>query len=422
MTGRAIRREEPMKLLSSQCLIFLMAILPSAFTVADDWSQWRGPSRDGISQETSLLESWPEGGPDLAWKAEGLGGGFSSVAIAADRIYTLGDLDDGSYVIALQEVDGTPVWNTRIGAAGGHRKYPGPRSTPTLLGDRLFALNQHGDLVCLDAKRGKKIWSVNLVDDFDGKMMSGWKYSESPLVDGDRVVCTPGGRKGTLLAIDRATGKQLWRTSDWTDPAGYSSVVIATIHGKRQYVQLTGNSVAGIEPKTGRVLWRADRAGKTAVVATPVVAGDIVFTTSAYGVGCNAFRLTTSRGEWQAKEIYANKNISNHHGGVILIDGHVFGSSGGTFRCLDLGTGDLAFAGRSAGKGATVYADGHLYLRSEDGPVALIEATSEGLREKSRFDQPDRSNKRAWPHPVVVNGKLYLRDQDLLLCYDISRQ
>ena len=184
---------------------------------------------------------------------------------------------------------------------------------------------------------------------------------------------------------------------------------------------LLGRSVAGIDPESGTILWRADRAGKTAVVATPVISDDYVFVTSAYGVGCNGFRITRDGTQWSTEELYANTNISNHHGGVVLVDGYVFGSSGGSFRCLDLQSGELEYQGRSVGKGATVYADGHLYLRGESGRVALIEATPSGLREKSRFDQPHRSERSAWAHPVVVNGKLYLRDQDVLLCYDVSK-
>ena len=387
----------------------------------EDWAQWRGANRDAKSNETGLLEIWPEDGPPLAWKATGLGGGYSSVAIANGRIFTMGDLDDGSYVIVLDETDGSPIWKTRIGEAGGHKRYPGPRGTPTIDNDDVFVLNQYADVVCLDAKSGTTKWSVNLVDEYGGKMMSGWKYSESPLVDGDRVICTPGGTDGTLLALNRKTGEKLWQTKGWTDPAGYSSVIIATIDGTRQYVQLTGKSVAGIDPNSGTVLWQADREGKTAVISTPIVQENTVFVTSGYGIGCNAFRVTKDGTNWQAEQLYANKEIMNHHGGVVFLDGHIYGSSGGTFRCLNLDSGELAYAGRSAGKGATVYADGHLYLRSEAGPVALIKATPTELVETGRFDQPDRSEEKAWPHPVIANGKLYLRDQDILLCYDVKK-
>ncbi|MFP6883737.1 MAG: PQQ-binding-like beta-propeller repeat protein, partial [Roseibacillus sp.] len=224
---------------------------------AHDWPQWRGPDRDGRSQETNLLREWPAEGPPLAWKVRTAGGGFSSISIANGTIYTLGDLADGCHLIALKETDGSPVWKTKVGESGGHRGYPGPRSTPTVNGGQIFALDQHSNLVCLDAGNGDKVWSINLQDDFGGKMMSGWRWSESPLVDEESVICTPGGGKGTVLALNRKTGRKLWQTSEWTDAAGYSSVIIATINDVRQYVQLTGKSVAGIDPKSGKVLWRA---------------------------------------------------------------------------------------------------------------------------------------------------------------------
>lgn len=415
--------QSPATLLSMNYLRLplLLAFLTLPFSaLADDWSQWRGLNRDGKSAETGLLKEWPEAGPPLAWRVDGLGGGYSSLAVANGMIFTLGDREEGTFVLALKEADGSVVWKTRIGDAGGHKGYPGPRSTPTVDSGQVFALNQYSDLVCLDAGSGKEIWSVNLENDFGGKMMSGWKYSESPLVDGEQVVVTPGGKEGTVLALNRKTGKKLWQSEDWTDPSGYSSVVIATIHGTRQYVQLTGKSVAGLVPESGKVLWRADRPGKTAVITTPLIQDDVVFVTSAYGVGCNGFRISKNGSEWKTEELYANKNSANHHGGVVLLDGNVFGSSGGTFNSVDIESGDLNFKGRSAGKGATIYADGHFYLRGEDGAVALIEATSSELKEKSQFRQPDRSSSKAWAHPVVVDGKLYLRDQGILLVYDVK--
>lgn len=396
-----------------------LVLLISQAVYGDDWAQWRGPNRDAQSRETGLLKQWPDAGPPLSWKAKGLGGGYSSVSVANGRLFTLGDFDDGNFVVAMSDSDGSPIWKTRIADAGGHKKYKGPRSSPTVDGGQVFALNQHSDLVCLEEKTGDLIWSVNLANQFGGKMMSGWKYSESPLVDGHQVICTPGGKEGTLLALDRKTGKKIWQTSDWNDTAGYSSVIIATIGDKRQYVQLTGESVAGVDPDSGDLLWRADRKGKTAVVSTPVVDDNIVFVTSGYGIGCNAFAIEHADGEWSTRELYANKEIANHHGGVVLVDGHVYGSSGGVFRCVNLKSGEVGFKGRSVGKGATVYADGHLYLRSESGGVALIEANPKVLHEKSRFDQPYRSDEKAWPHPVIAGGKLYLRDQDILLCYDL---
>ncbi|NCG28829.1 MAG: PQQ-binding-like beta-propeller repeat protein [Verrucomicrobiales bacterium] len=402
--------------------IFISLIIFNLFTSntkAEDWPQWRGSNRDGICKEQDLLKEWPKAGPMLTWKAKGLGIGFSSIAIMQGKLYTLGDLKDGSYAIALNEKNGKIIWKTRIGKDGGHRGYPGTRSTPTVDEGQIFALNQHSDIVCLDSTSGKLIWKKNLVTDFGGKMMSGWKYSESPLVDSDKVICTPGGKEGTLLALNRKTGDKIWQTKDWTDAAAYSSIIIATIHGTRQYIQLTGNSVAGVEPETGKILWRANRKGQTAVITTPVVAKDIVFVTSGYGVGCNGFKISKNGSKWSSEEIYANKTIANHHGGVVLINGYVYGSTGGTFRCLELETGNEIFKERSAGKGSTLFAGGRFILRSEKGPVALIKATPKGMTEISKFEQPNRSEYKAWPHPVVANGNLYLRDQDILLCYKI---
>ena len=301
-------------------------------THGHDWAQWRGPNRDAKSKETGLLENWPEEGPPLAWKATGIGGGYSSIAIANGRIFTMGDLDDGSYVLVLNESDGALIWKTRIGEAGGHRRYPGPRGTPTIDGGQIFVLNQHADLVCLDAETGTTKWSVNLIDQYGGKMMSGWKYSESPLVDGDRVICTPGGPNGTLLALDRKSGETLWQTKGWTDPAGYSSVITATLAGTRQYIQLTGKSVAGSDPDSGTVLGRADRDVNSSVISRAIFQENILFVTSGFGIGCNAFRVTKNNANWQAEQLYANKEITNHHGGVVLLDGQIYGSNGGPFR------------------------------------------------------------------------------------------
>jgi len=402
-------------------LILFFTMTLTAF--AADWPQWRGPERDNTCQETGLLEEWPEGGPPLAWQAEGLGGGFSTVSVSNGMIYTLGDFEgDGCYAVAIKEDGGAPVWKTKIAKTSNYGGYPGPRCTPTVDGGQVFVLSPHGDVHCLDAKDGEMKWSVNLKDDFKGRVMSGWGYSESLLVDGNRVVCTPGGKDGGMLALDRNNGRQIWRSADWRDAGGYSSIIIATIEGTRQYVQLAASSVVGVDPESGKVLWQAERKGKTAVIPTPVVSGNIVFVTSGYGVGCNGFRITKDGSTWNTEQLYANTNIANHHGGVVLLNGHVYGTTGGSFRCLDINTGELTFEGRSVGKGATLYADGHFILRSEKGPVGLIKATPDELIEVSRFDQPDRSNRQAWPHPVIANGKLYLRDQGLLLCYDVKKK
>ena len=343
-------------------------------------------------------------------------------SVADGRVITMGDGPDGARVLAF-DLSGKPLWQSEtIGKPGGN--YPGTRCTPTIADGRVYALGQFGDFVCLDAMTGKVLWSKSLQKDFGGNY-AGWNYTESPLVDGKKVVLTPGGKRGTMAALDRQTGDLLWQSKDWTDSAAYSSIVPWEFAGRRQYVQFTESSVAAIDAENGSLLWRAPRRGATATIPTPVLSGDLVFVTSGYGVGCNLFKLKKDTGGIATEEVYANKNMVNHHGGVILLGKHLFGHSDqGGWTCLDLATGEVAWKNNGVGKGAIAYADGHFYCRSEGGKgtVALIEATPTGYKEKGRFDQPDRSGKNSWAHPVIAGGKLYLRDMDVLLCYDVKQK
>src|SRR5262245_1787756 len=408
--------------LFSELFCILFAAILYSFAAPGDWTQWRGPNRDGLSTETGLLKEWPANGPPLVWKAKGLGRGFSTVSIAGDRIFTMGDGPDSSFVHAIKLADGKLLWSTPVGRPGGD--HPGTRCTPTVDGDLVFALGQFGDLVCVETATGKEHWRKNLRKDFGGQMMSGWGYSESPLVDGDKIVCTPGGSQGTVIAFNKRTGEVIWRTKDFTDSAAYSSLIIAEIDGVRQYIQLTGASVVGIAPADGRVLWRAPRAGRTAVAATPVYHDGCVFVTSDYGVGCNMFKITRTSGEFKAEQVYANTQMKNHHGGVIRVGDYVYGSDGrGSLKCMELKTGKVVWENMSVGKGSLGCADGHLYLRSGNGQgtVALVEAKATAYKEKGRLNPPDRSSDNSWAQPVITGGKLYLRDHDVLLCYDVRK-
>ena len=400
----------------------IICLLVTTFALkilAIDWPQWRGPNRDGVNTENDLLDQWPEGGPKLAWKSEGVGGGYSSVVTSKGVIYTLGDLEDACYLIAL-DTNGKHLWKAKVGEPGGHRGYPGPRSTPTVDNGNVYVLGQQGDLVCFDIATKKETWRRNLARDFGGRMMSGWRWSESPLVDGKQIVVTPGGDDGAVIALNKENGTQVWRTKDFTDRAGYSSIIIREIGKKRQYLQLTGNSVVGIDTTDGSLLWKAPRAGRTAVVTTPIFHEDTLFVTSSYGVGCNGFRVTAAGEKFEAKQLYAHKTISNHHGGCIRVGSYVYGSSGNTLACIDLKTGKTQWSERSAGKGAILVADGKIILRTERGPVSLVKLNPDEYEEISRFNQPDRTRRRAWSHPVVSNGILYLKDQDTLFAYDIK--
>ncbi len=403
-------------------LAWVLAVgwLGQGISCAADWPQWRGVKRDGHSAETGLLKKWPAGGPKLGKKIEGLGGGYSGVAVVGGKIYTMGDIDGACRVLALGG-DGRKAWATEVGEAGGHQKYPGPRATPTIDGDRLYTLTQFGDLVCLETGTGKLVWRKNLETDFQGAMMSGWRYSESVLVDGDKVVCTPGGAEGAVVALKKSDGSEIWRCKDFTDPAGYSSIVIMELGNVRQYAQLTGESLAGIEAATGKLLWRADRAGKTAVITTPVFKDNLIFVTSSYNIGCNLFKVSSAGGRFSAEEVYASKDMMNHHGGVVLVGNHVYGTGNNELVCMEMATGKVAWKDASVGKGSIACADGMLIVRGERGPVALVRANPSRYEELGRFDQPDRSAEKAWPHPVIADGKLYLRDQDVLLIYDLKR-
>lgn len=428
-------------------------VFASLTALAADWPQFRGPNRDGVSRETGLLKAWPDGGPKLAWKVNGLGAGFSGVSTSSGRLFTMGEDEASSYVYALEESTGKVLWKTKIGAIGGGQGYPGPRCTPTVDGNLVVALGQFGDLVAMEASSGKQLWRVNLQKDLGGAMMSGWGYSESPLIDANKVVCTPGGAQGTVVALDRQTGKVLWRTKEWTDKAAYSSIVVAEIHGVRQYVQLTGDTggsrggkkgsdkksgetkkteeatpghVAGIDPATGKILWKAARTGQVAVIPNPIVSGDLVYVTSGYRNGCNLFRVEKSGAGFSATQVYANKDITNHHGGVVLSGGNVFGfsdNSGWLWQDLKSGKIVQTWPQKEFGKGAVTMADGMFYLRLEKDPgtIVLLDPSTDGVKVAGRFNQPDRSKKNSWPHPVVSNGRLYIRDQDVLLAYNVKQ-
>jgi outer membrane protein assembly factor BamB len=387
-----------------------------------DWPQFHGPNRDNVSRETGLLQQWPKAGPPLAWKAEGIGHGFSSVAVASGKVFTAGDGEDSSYVFALNESDGKPIWKSKLGRTGGN--YAGTRATPTIDGDLVYVLGQFGDLACYQAAEGKEVWRTNLNTKLGGHMMSGWGNSESIIIEGQHVLCTPGGKQGTLAALDKKTGEAVWRSKELTDNAAYMAPVIAEIGGVRQAVVLTDQSVAGIAVADGKVLWRQDRPGQTAVIPTPVVKDNYVYVTSGYGVGCDLFKIIANGSSFKVETVYAHNNVmENHHGGVILVNGFIYGHSDhGGWTCQEFMTGKPKWQdNKILGKGTLSYADGRFYLRAEQrGTLMLLEADPEHHVQRGRFEQPDRTNDAAWPHLVIANGKLYVRDQDLLLAYDVK--
>jgi outer membrane protein assembly factor BamB len=390
---------------------------------AADWPQWRGPDRTDISKETGLLKSWPDGGPKRVWLFENAGHGYSGPAIANGKFFTLGTRDGSEILLVLDANTGKELWTAKIGKVLSNRWGDGPRGTPTVDGDRVYALSGPGDLVCANVADGKIVWQVN-VTDLGGKV-PGWGYCESVLVDGNQVVCTPGGSQGALVALDKMTGKLIWQSKEFTDGAHYSSIMPAEINGTRQYVQLVEKNFVGIAAKDGKLLWISDfPKGRTAVIPTPIIKGNNVYVTAAYGAGC---KMVTIGANNEVTTVYENTVMKNHHGGVILIGDHLYGHSDGyAWVCQNFITGEEVWGHRDFRKGAIAYADGKLYCLEEgNGTLVLAEASPAGWKEHSRFTLDPQSKIRSssgriWTHPVIANGKLYLRDQDLIYCYDIK--
>jgi outer membrane protein assembly factor BamB len=391
---------------------------------AADWPQWRGPDRTGISKETGLLKEWPKEGPPLAWKTTDLGGGYSTPSVAEGRIFGMSYRGKDEVVWALEEKTGKEIWATKIATAVQLDRGEGSRCTPTVDGKKLYALGTNGDLVCLDVEKGEKLWAKNLPKDFGGGR-PGWGYSESVLIDGDKLVCTPGG-KNTIVALDKTTGETIWKGAvPKADGAHYSSVIAAEIAGQRQYIQFVRGGVVSVGASDGAFLWRYDApANGTANCSTPIFHDGHVFAASDYGVGGGLVKVTKGDDKFDAAQVYFDKSMKNHHGGLVLVDGFLYGEGGGQLRCVDFKTDKLGWEERRTGKGSVTYADGHLYFRNEGGKgtIILLEANPTEYVEKGRFDQPERSKNNAWPHPVVANGKLYIRDQGVLLCYDIKKK
>jgi outer membrane protein assembly factor BamB len=390
-----------------------------------DWPGWRGPDRTGVSTETGLLKEWPRDGPKLLWKATELGGGYSTPSVAGGRVFLMGSQGDEEFVHALDVKDGRLLWSTKVGAVGENTgpSYPGPRSTPTVDGDRLYTLGSDGDLVCARTTDGKIVWRHHLEKEFEGNRGT-WAYAESVLIDGDTLVCTPGGESATLLALNKKDGSVRWKAKvPGGNQAGYASVVIAEVGGVRQYIQFLGSGVVSVATRDGRFLWRYKGNVGGVSSATPIVHDGCVFTTSSgtTGAGGDALlRLIARGGNVAAKEVYLVRSITNFHGGVLRIGDYLYGCNSTGLVCVHFKTGARKWHDRSVGRGSLVAADGHLYLRSERGAVALIEATPAGYKEKGRFEQPGRSRFPAFVHPVVAGGRLYLRDAGVLLCYDVK--
>ncbi|MFN2493912.1 MAG: PQQ-binding-like beta-propeller repeat protein [Pyrinomonadaceae bacterium] len=396
-------------------VILLLSTLASAQTAAN-WPQWRGPNRDGISKETGLLKQWPAAGPSLVWKALGAGRGYSSMAVANGRLFTMGLRADVEYVIAFDVATGKEVWATPHGTAYRDSRGDGPRGTPTVDGNNVYALGGNGDLSCLDAKTGRIIWKMNVLTKFGGENIS-WGISESPLIIDDKLLINAGGPGASIVALNKKDGSSIWKSQ--SDKAGYSSGMPVQVGNTPQVVFFTHTRAVGLDLKDGKLLWEYSRpANDVANVATPVVRGNRVFISSDYGTGAG---LVEIKADGKAQEVYFTKDMRNHHSSSILIGDYLYGFSSGILTAMRFDTGEVAWRDRSVGKGSLVYADGNLYALSENGVVGLVETTPVAYREKGRF-RIQQESLPTWTHPIIAGGRLYLRDQDTIYAYDVKEK
>ncbi|MBL4884501.1 MAG: PQQ-like beta-propeller repeat protein [Planctomycetaceae bacterium] len=423
------------------CVKFLVLTLVLAGTSlhAADWAQWHGANRDSKSTETGLKFPTGDQAPKLLYMTEGFGKGFAGVSIVKGKLYTVGNQGNGQAVVAANAETGKVLWKTLITELDPKHSHPGSRCTPTFNQGKLYVVASSGKIVCLDAQSGSIVWEKDFVTEWKGKMMSGWGYSESPLVDGDNVLCTPGGPDAMIVCLNKNTGKEVWRSDvpalaegeEGKNGAGYSSLVISHGAGVKQYVQLIGTGAIGVRASDGKYLWGYNQvANKVANITTPVIDGDYVFSTSSYGGGgAVLLKLKKSGDGVAAEEVYwlEKRTFNNHHGGVVLVDGYIYGGHNqnqGFPTCINAKTGEIVRGGnglRGEGKGsaAVLYADGKLIFRYEDGVVAIIEATPKEYKVLGRFT-PEFQQGKSWAHPVISNGKLYLREQDKMMCYDLK--
>jgi outer membrane protein assembly factor BamB len=401
--------------------VLVVALLGADPAVAGDWPQFHGPKRNNISTETGLLKRWPEAGPKLLWTAHGLGHGFSSLSISGGRIFTAGNIGDQAVVTAL-DMDGKAHWQTKCGGAWIRRGlYPGTRGTPTLDGNRLYYETPLGDLACLDANSGRKLWGLNILRRFGGKNIR-WALSESLLIDGDRLICSPGGTEGGVVALDKHMGKVVWacRTGD---RAGYASPVLGEHKGLRMILTLTLKAMVGINADTGELLWRVKHLSYADEnVLKPIYHDGHVFV-STVAAGSRKWKITVQGTKASVEQVWHSKQMDNHHGGVVLLGGHLYGSSCAFNRskwiCLDWRSGKTLYVDAGVGKGSLTVADGLLYILGERGRMGLVAPSPQAHVVVSRFELPKGGKGLWWAHPVVCGGRLYVRHGDFLYAYDV---
>jgi len=388
------------------------------------WPRFHGPHGDNISTETGLLKQWPADGPKLAWAIRYIGDGYSGVTVDDGLIYTAGNVG-GETTISALDLDGTSVWQAPNGKAWTG-SYPGTRGTPTIDGGRVFHESPLGEVVCLDAKTGDEIWRINILERFRGKNPE-WALAESVLIDGPRVICCPGGPNTAVVALDKETGETIWQSeSAEGDLPGYCSPMLIEHEGRRIILTMTDKALIGVGADTGRLLFRYPHRTKYEIHATdPIYRDGRVFISSGYGTtGSEMLRIDAARDRLSVEKVWGSRDLDNHHGGVILLDGYLYGCAhsfhGRAWICLDWNTGDMMYAQKGVGKGSATCAEGMLYVMNEQGTVGLVKATPDGHDLISRFQLPEDSDAKTWAHPVICGGRLYLRRGEYLYAYDVK--
>ena len=397
-------------------LLSLILILP-IFSLADDWPQWRGINRDGKSAEKGLLRKWPEGGPKQLWKIGGLGEGYASFSVVKGKLYTVGQFGDQERVLAFDVKDGKKLWQAEAGGSFRESRGHGPRGTPTIDGDKLYSLSADGTLVCLNLDTGKKVWGYNILEKFGGSNIH-WGISESPLIDGEKLIVMPGGKGASVVALNKRNGEVIWKSQ--SDRAGYSSAIAYDYAGSRKLAVLSGEGAMGLEMSNGELLWRYNKvSNRTANIATPIYANGHVFVSSAYGTGCALIKLPGSKDD-KMQEVYFNSDMQNHYNTSVLVGDYLYGASGNAaWIAMKWSTGEVAWKERAVGKGMVLFADGLLFMQSEKGVLGLAEADPAAYKELSRFEIKI-GNYPLWTQPVLSNGVLYVRDQDTLMAYQVK--
>jgi outer membrane protein assembly factor BamB len=419
------------------CLIMSFGLVLVQYSWATDWPTFRGSDRTGIAPDTDLLEVWPEDGPKLVWRSKGAGRGYASLAIVGDRIFTLGDgpstaSDADEYLSCFDRTTGKPIWHTKTGEAWNNGKddWQGSRSTPTIADGIVYVITPHGTLIGCDAETGAFGKAIDLKATFGGDKGDNWGYSESVLIDGDTLVCTPGGSQTTMVALNKKNGEIIWKCTVPDDRgAGHASIVISKVADRKIYVQTTASGAFAVDAETGSLLWTFPIEKTTAVIPTPIIKDDLVYFVAGYKRGGALIQQTPGPGgSMTSKVIFPlKKELANKHGGVVLIDDHLYGCADDQpiIICAELMTGDVVWKNRSTVGGqksaAIVAADGHLYIQYQNGVLALVKADPTAFEEVSYFQIPDSGDRPCWAHPVIVDGLLYIRDGDNMFCYDIQK-